>query len=226
MDRTIKVTGKGKISVKPDLTKLFINIEDTKDSYESATEESTIQFGILKDCFEKLGFARNDLKTINFSVDTQYENYQAMNKAWKRKLVGYKYSHSMKIEFDVDNERLGKILYALSQLESKPEFRIVYSVKNSEAAKNSLLMNAIEDSKEKAKVLSQAAGVTLGDIITIDYSWEELEVSSTPINRGMYRSMPAMARGMSEDSSGGCDIDIEPDDIDVSDTVTVVWEIR
>ena len=225
MDRTIKVTGKGKISVKPDLTRLFINIEDTKDSYESAMEESAIQFGILKDCFEKLSFARTDLKTINFSVDTQYENYQAMNKTWKKKLVGYKYIHSMKLEFDVDNERLGKILYALSQLESKPEIRIVYSVKNPEAAKNSLLMNAIEDSKEKARVLSQAAGVALGDIITIDYSWEALEVSSTPISRGMYRSMPAMARGMSEDSSEGYNIDIEPDDIDVSDTVTVVWEI-
>lgn len=49
---------------------------------------------------------------------------------------------------------------------------------------------------------------------------------SAPISRGMYRSMPAPVYGIDDDELAGCNIDIEPDDIDVSDMVTVVWEIE
>lgn len=73
------------------------------------------------------------------------------------------------------------------------------------------------DSKEKAKVLAEAAGVTLGDIVTIDYSWGELEIVSRPVER----CMMSAANGAVDSYA----MDIEPDDIDVTDTVTVVWEI-
>ena len=46
MDRTIRVTGRGKIYVKPDLIRLYITLDDTKDSYENALEESTIPIRI------------------------------------------------------------------------------------------------------------------------------------------------------------------------------------
>ena len=75
------------------------------------------------------------------------------------------------------------------------------------------------DSKEKASVLAEAAGVTLGDIVKIDYSWGEIEFISRPVERCMTMS----AKNAAADSYS---MDIEPDDIDVTDTVTVVWEIR
>ena len=73
--------------------------------------------------------------------------------------------------------------------------------------------------EEKAQVLTEAAGVKLGDIVSIDYSWGEIEFVSESVTRNL--AMPIMC----DDSEGCYDIDIEPDDIDVSDTVTVVWEI-
>ena len=51
------------------------------------------------------------------------------------------------------------------------EFSIEYTVSNPEAAKNKLLGEAVKDSMSKAGVLAAAAGVTLGDIVNIDYSW-------------------------------------------------------
>lgn len=38
MDRTIRVTGKGKLSVKPDTIRLRINIEGTYGLYKEAKE--------------------------------------------------------------------------------------------------------------------------------------------------------------------------------------------
>ena len=40
----------------------------------------------------------------------------------------------------------------------------------------------MEDSKNKAEVLSKAAGVTLGDIQIIDYSWGEIDFVTRPMN--------------------------------------------
>ena len=73
--------------------------------------------------------------------------------------------------------------------------------------------------KEKVKVLTEAAGVTLGDIITIDYSWGEIAFLSEPMHKCMSLAEECCM------SSSSYDIDIEPDDIDVTDTVTVVWKI-
>ncbi len=220
MDRMIKVTGKGKISVKPDQIRLLLNLSDLRESYEDTLRKSTEMVEALKDLFEELGFDRKDLKTTYFNIDTRYESYQAKDKSWKQRFEGYEFTHKLKIEFDADNKALGKVLYALGHAAVKPELRIVYTVKDPEASKNQLLAKAIADSKEKAKVLTEAANVSLGEIMTIDYSWGEIELSSTPMNR-MLEPM------MMEDCcmSASYDIDIEPDDIDVTDTVTVVWSI-
>ena len=221
MNKIIKVTGKGKLSVKPDLVRLMIDLKDVRKNYEETLEQSAAQVGILKDCIVKLGFDKSDLKTIRFNVDTKYEGYQDENHNWKNKFVGYEFMHSMKLEFDVDNRRLGQLLYALSHLDIHPELHMEYTIRDVEAAKKELLAKAVADSKEKAKVLSEAAGVALGDIVTIDYSWDEIAFKTVPMDRCV-----TLAQSAGGASNGCYDIDIEADDIKVSDTVTVVWEIK
>lgn len=217
MEKTMRVTGKGKLSVKPDMIRLLLDTTKVCKTYEEALRQSSEQTEELKLCFEELGFTRTDLKTLRFSVDTEYENYRDENNVWKNRFLGYRFNHNMKLEFDADNERLGRVLYALSQTDVRPEFRINYTVKDTEAVKNKLLAKAVADSKEKAKVLAEAAGVLLGDIVKIDYSWGELEIVSAPVERCMMSAPNAAMDSYS--------MDIEPDDIDVTDTVTVVWEI-
>lgn len=221
MDRTIRVTGKGKLAVRPDTIRLNINFEDVRETYDETLKQSSEQTETLKDCFESLGFCKSDLKTLYFNVDTEYESYQDKNKNWKRKFVGYKFIHRLKIDFPEDNERLGKVLYALAHCTAHPEFSIAYTVKDIDAAKNLLLKKAVEDSKQKAEILTKAAGTKLGNVITIDYSWGELDIISRPMNRLME---PCMA--MEDCAEESYDVDIEPDDIEVIDTVTVVWDLE
>ena len=107
MMRTIKVTGKGKIAVKPDKIRLYVNKEELCKEYEDTLRRSTEDTELLKDLFEKLGFQRKDLKTVYFNVDTEYESYQDRDKSWKRRFKGYKYNHHMKIEFGYYLHRTG-----------------------------------------------------------------------------------------------------------------------
>lgn len=221
MMRTIKVTGKGKIAVKPDMIRLYINKEELCKEYEDTLRKSTEDTELLKDLFQKLGFQRKDLKTVYFNVDTEYESYQDRDKSWKRRFKGYKYSHHMKIEFEADNQRLGQVLYALAHSFLKPEFSIEYTVQDVEKCKNELLQKAIEDSVQKAQILALAANVKLGEIQVIDYSWGEIDFVTRPLNEMKLMECPDCDMS----APGSYDIDIEADNIDVTDTVTVIWEI-
>ncbi len=218
--RTIRVTGKGKIKVKPDMTRITITLEEMSPDYAETLRCSSDNTDSLKEVLAPFGFERSDLKTLNFNVNTEYESYKEKG-TYKQRFVGYRFRHLLKVEFDSDNERLGKILYALGNCTLNPEFRISYTVKDPEAAKNELLGKAVKDAKEKATVITAAADVTLKDIQSIDYSWGEIEFEINPMNRLMKACTPVSAA--CEDSC--YDLDIEPDDIEVADTVTVVWEI-
>lgn len=220
--RTIRVTGKGQIKVKPDTTRITISLEGTWPEYGETLRHSSQDTERLKDVLSAFGFARSDLKTLNFNVETEYESYKDKG-TYKQRLIGYKFTHMMKVEFPSDNDRLGKVLYALANCPLKPEFRLSYTVSDPEAAKNDLLGKAVTDAKEKASVLTQAAGVTLKDIQSIDYSWGEIDFEYRPMNR-MLMADEYLARPMAAESPS-YDMDIEPDDIEVSDTVTVLWEI-
>jgi len=152
-------------------------------------------------------------------VDTEYESYKERDGSYKQRFTGYRYRHMLKVEFDSDNERLGKILYALANGKVRPEFRISYTVKDPEATKNTLLGKAVKDAREKASVLTEAAGIGLKDIQSIDYSWGEIDFEYRPMDGGI------LAERCMAEPTAAYSLDIEPDDIEVSDTVTVVWEI-
>ena len=112
--RTIRVTGKGQIRLKPDTTRITITLEGTYPEYSEALRHSAQDTEQIKELLSAFGFERPDLKTLNFSVDTAYERYNEKG-SYKQRFVGYKFQHQMKVEFESDNDRLGKILYALAQ---------------------------------------------------------------------------------------------------------------
>ncbi|MGN0241936.1 MAG: SIMPL domain-containing protein [Candidatus Weimeria sp.] len=217
----LRVTGRGQIKVKPDVTRLIMEIDGTFMDYEESMKHAESDTETLKAVLAEFGFEKSDIKTLSFDIDSSYENYYDKNNHYQNKFIGYKYSHTLKVEFDNDNSRLGKILYALTHSSVDPEISIRYTVKDPESAKNQLLGKAVEDAKNKAGVLASAAGVRIKEIESIDYSWGEINIESMVRPEYMLRDecSKIMPKGKS------FDMDIEPDDIDMTDTVTVVWGI-
>ena len=217
--REMRVTGRGRISVKPDRIRLMLTLSDVKKDYDKALKEASAKSAELQKAFCGCGFSKEDLKTVNFSVDAEYTGYSDKDGNWKQRFVGYRFNQMLKIEFPLDNDKLGQILYALAKSGVKSEFRIQYTVSNPEACRNELLGKAVSDAKEKAAVLAEASGVKLGAIQTIDYSFGTMEIYSEPVN---FRSMK-VAESCCEDSAYG--MNIVADDIQLDDNVTVSFEI-
>lgn len=217
--REMRVTGRGRISVKPDRIRLMLTLSDVKKDYDKALKEASAKSAELQKAFCGCGFSEEDLKTVNFSVDAEYTGYSDKDGNWKQRFVGYRFNQMLKIEFPLDNDKLGQILYALAKSGVKSEFRIQYTVSNPEACRNELLGKAVSDAKEKAAILAEASGVKLGAIQTIDYSFGTMEIYSEPVN---FRSMK-VAESCCEDSAYG--MNIVADDIQLDDNVTVSFEI-
>lgn len=223
--RELKVTGKGKVVAVPDQIVLNIELNGTEQEYKKAYKQMEVATKEVQDLFQELDFEVKDLKTKKCEIEVSNERkYVEETRSWEFVFKGYEYVHKMKIMFDKDNALLGKVLYGLSKCKSKPEVNISYTVKDVNAIKNTLLKNAIFDSKERAEVLAEAAGVVLGEILKIDYSWGEINLSTSVLDSFLDVMRLSDDSDCFEDEK--FDMDIEPEDINITDTVTVVWKIE
>lgn len=218
MTRTITVKGVGTATVEPDYVVLTLSIEAKNNDYNTAMQKAAYQIERLQAAIIGIGYEKSDLKTASFDVRSSYENQKDRYGNYKSVFVGYVCSYRLSLSFDFDNTRLSKTLTTIASCESNPELRIAFTVKNPAEVSEELLRSATENAKEKAEILCSASGANLGELLTIDYNWGEIDV----ISRTRYdvdECMPMMAMGAASMP------DIEPDDINASDTATFVWAI-
>ncbi len=219
MARTITVKGMGRVTTAPDYVVISMSLEAHEMDYEATMELAAKKIEQLNLSLEEIGFEKKSVKTTNFNVRTDYDSVKDRSGHYKRVFNGYICSHRLKVEFDFDTKRLGQTLYAISRCLAQPELSISFTVKDPSAVNKELLKSATANAKEKAQILCEASGVELGDLLTIDYNWGELNIISST-DYMMEEKCMAMPVGAL------ADMDIEPDDIDVSDTATFVWEIK
>jgi uncharacterized protein YggE len=86
--RTIRVTGKGQLKLRPDTTRITMTLEGVYPEYGETLRHSSEDTEALKDVLSGFGFARTDLKTLNFNVDTEYESYRERD-VYKQRFIGF-----------------------------------------------------------------------------------------------------------------------------------------
>ena len=213
---TVRVTGTGMIRLKPDTTVITLTLEGMDPDYAKTLERSAADTGRIADALASVGFAREELKTRSFRVETEYEGYQDEG-AYRQRLIGYRFRHELRLRFPSDDERLGRVLSALASADLTPELGIGYTVNDPEAAKNALIAAAVADAKEKAEALVKASGTKLGATRHIGYSLADNAFSVQPV------MLAGSARKLAMDAAN---LEIVPEEIEAQDVVTVVWEIE
>jgi len=219
MTRTITVKGTGRVTTAPDLIMISITLKTTAMDYEKTLALSAQKIDALNTALEEIGFEKKSVKTTNFNVYTDYKSVKTSTGDYKSVFIGYVCSHRLKVEFDFDTKRLAQTLSAISTCLAEPEFSIAFTVKNPSAINEELLRSATANAKANAQILCDAADVTLGELLSIDYTWGEIDI----VSRTDYI---LESKCMSHSPMALADMEIEPDDIDISDSATFVWEIR
>lgn len=215
--KTITIKGVGKASVKPDLVVLSLSLKTIDQTYEKAMNKASKKIEELNKSLVAVGFEKESVKTTDFDVSTDYERKKESNGDYYRVFNGYVVSHCLKVSFDFDTKVLAKALGTIASCIAQPELSIRFTVKDPSAVNEALLVNAAENAKKKAEILCSASRVKLGELISIDYNWGELNIYS----RTQYKVEDDCEYMLAAPTK----INIEPENIDASDTVTFVWQI-
>ncbi len=219
MTRTIVVKGTGKVSAKPDYVVISLELRSKDMKYDKAMDSAGLQIQHLTETICAIGFDKKDLKTVSFHVRTDYKNSKDKNGEYTSIFKGYVIEHHLKLGFDFDTWKLSQALAAISGCISNPELSIAFTVKDATVINEEMLRTATINAKRKAEILCEASGVKLGELLNIDYNWGELNIFS--------RTQYMVAEDcMNYAAAAPSEIDIEPDDIDVSDSATFTWEIH
>lgn len=207
-DRVIKVRGSANVTAVPDWVVIRFSIIGKDYEYTRCMKKLSTQTESLREELASVDIEKESLKTSHFSIDTDTE-YRDGRYIFK----GYNAQHDAKIEFPFDKDYLNKVLQALSKTASKTTFTVSFIVKDPEPMQQQAIADAVKNCQQKAVILAEAAGISLGEIINIDYSWAEVRFESR------------MEVCSSSKEAPDYFMDINPDDVGHSDSVTVYWEI-
>lgn len=216
MEKIITVRGIGKASVKPDIAVLTLTLSAIDKKYDAAMATAEKQLDNLRESFEKAKFKKDDIKTADFHVSTERKSVHDKNGNYSTEPVGYRCSHTLKLTFDLDPERLGKAIAAATACTASPEINIAFTVKDKSAISALVLESAAKSAREKALILTAASGVKLGKLVKIDYNFAEPNAQS-----------PTRMLACSADSGTAMrNMKLDPEDVNVSDFVSFTWAIE
>ena len=212
-ERTIVVKGVGSATAPVDLIIITTNISTIDLDYEESFFLNNKRTKEFKDALINIGHDEFDIKTSNFNVNMVTESYKDSKGNYKSKFVGYNVSHKLKVEFPFDKLMLAKTIKAISKTEAHSNLSFTFSIKDEESLKKEVLRNAAINAREKAMILAEASKVTLGEVLNIDYSWKEVNIYS----RSNFDIMM--------DYNVNVSADINPDDVQLEDVVTIIYSI-
>jgi uncharacterized protein YggE len=214
MERTIHITGQGKVKMVPDVIIISFDVMAHEMEYQTAIEKLNKEVNTLRTLIEENGLRREDLKTTNFSIhrNTKRDKYTR-----EQEFNGFTASHDLKIRFKLDQELINKILLAVAKKLVATEFRISYSTDQYKKYEEELIKDAIKHAKRMAILMANESEVQLKEIINIDFSFSELRFSSR-------RSSHSFSSEMLSSCSSAPDI--EPEEISLNENVNITWRIE
>ena len=161
--RTITVSGTGKISAVPDRVSLSLGVQSQAKQAQDALAQNTKSMQKLFATLEKADIDKRFIQTSQFSVNPVYNRPKDGSPSI---VTGYRVTNTVTVTLD-EIEKLGGLLDAVVTAGSNRINGISFSISNAEELLNKAREKAVTDAVEKAKLYVGAAGVALGQILTI-----------------------------------------------------------
>ena len=169
MERTITVTGTGRLSLPPDTIQMHLTLTAKHPEYAAAMQEADRRFSALQTALGGAGIPAEQLRTEHYHVDTEYQHLPDENGNYRQVFTGYICRHTLMLELELDLKQLGRILSAAEQSGAEPEFGIAFTLRDQDAVHEKLLKLAAEQARRDAEILASAAGASLGSLVAVRY---------------------------------------------------------
>ncbi len=161
--RSITVSGSGKVYLTPDIATISIGIHNEDESAARAVDGNNTQAEKVTEVLLEMGVDEDDIQISNFNIYLEQRNNENGNPASTIYIVDNSIFVTVR-----DLDMLGEIMSTVVTAGANSIFGIQFDIEDKTHALSEARKAAIEDAQKKAEELALAAGVTLGEVQSID----------------------------------------------------------
>lgn len=158
----LTVTGEGQSRIAPDLATVQLGVTTQADSAAEAMRRNSEQQAAVIAALREAGLAEADIQTsgLNLSPLMQYGDGVAPT------VTGYQATNLVSIRV-AELAQLGEVLDAIVQAGANEIQGIAFTREDGAEPLDAARVEAVEDARRKAEVLAEAAGLSLGPVLTL-----------------------------------------------------------
>lgn len=214
--RQITVTGTGEARAKPDLALSSLTVLRVAPTAAAALADANKAMSQVIEAMKALKIESRDLQTSGFQITPQYR-YDTTQDGTQAppELVGYEVRNSLSVRIR-DLATVGSLLDRAVTLGVNEGNGIQFTIDDPAPLRSEARRKAVEDARATALALAEAAGVTLGPVVSIDVPSDAMP----PLPAPMQMTRMAMAAPKSE-----ADTAVETGENTVSVNVRMVFTL-
>ncbi len=211
----LTVTGEGEVQVPPDRAIVSFGVVAQSEEAAAAQEQVNELAAEVIDEIKDAGVAEKHIQTTNLSLQPIYDHHKTpMGPNQVPKIRAYRASYTVTVTVE-QIEKAGDVIDAGLGAGANQFHGITFTLKDDSAARQTALQKAAGDARAKAKTISEAMGVGLVGVYSID--------EGVSFDRPM--PMHARAMAMEADAMGG-GASVQPGQLTVRATMTVRYRIE
>lgn len=157
---TVSFNGEGRVVSKPDIAVVNFTILTESPTSKAAQDENTRKSNAVMEFLKNQGIADSDVKTVGYNIYPQYFYPQFSRPT----ITGYQVNQSVQIKVR-DLDKVSGVLDGIVSAGANQINNLNFQTDDLEALKAEAREKAINDAKEKAKVLEKQIGIRLGKIV-------------------------------------------------------------
>ena len=161
--RNITVSGSGKVYLTPDVATISIGVHSEDENAARAVNDNNNQAKKVSEILLSMDVVEDDIQISNLNIFLQ-QNYDDSGNH-----IGTVYIVDNTVLVTVrELDQLGEIMGTVVEAGANSIFGIQFDVSDKTQALSEARKAAVEDARVKAEELARAAGVTLGDVQSIN----------------------------------------------------------
>ncbi len=164
-ERQLTVRGTGVVFAEPDMAEVRVGVTTQGADATSAMQANAASAGAIIAALRDLGIAPEDVQTAAVSLAPEFDRPEPGSREQPR-VVGYRASNNIQVTVR-DLSALGDLLDTLVRAGATDIGRIRLTSSELEMLMDDALALAMGRARDKAKRLSAAAGVELGEVLSI-----------------------------------------------------------
>ncbi len=162
---TISVSGEGEIFAVPDIAQFSFSVQEDGETPDEAQEKATKRVNTALAFVREQGIEDSDTKTSRFNLTPRYETVRRVcppNEPCPtdRELIGFRVNQTIEVKVR-DTTKAGEFVAGLAQVGVQNVSGPNFTIDDDEVLLAEARTLAIDDAKEKAKVLAEQLGVRL-----------------------------------------------------------------